>query len=513
MKNYGPMLYAYPDSMGNHLSGTVEILNMQEFKGIFQSFYILPSMYQNDLDRGFCVVRYDLDERVATEKDLSDLRSMNIDLMMDFVVNHASTGSPQFQDIVKNGSRSKFKDFFINWNQFWEGHGELDQEGILRPFSSAIEMMYFRGPGLPVLMIECDTGEKIPYWSTFYKQFTEKTKENGEIRRIYQAQMDLNIQSPMVWDYYQDAINHFSSYGAGLIRLDAFGHVSKIPGRVNFMNEPETWDILERIKALADPNGLEMIQEIHDCYAERTYFKLAEHGYRIYDFFLPALVIDAFIRNDGSIIRCWGEEIIRNKYQTVNLLCSHDGIPVYDALGLLDRKQIDEVAKLISSNGGEIRYLPAKKDIPYNIGTTLYSALGENDDNLLLARAIQLFMPGVPQIWYLDIFAGPNDYDAAKMGGATGNKEICRTNLSKDQIGQYLKKKVVVDQIKLLRFRSEFPAFARDAEIHIESAGYEMSFVWKKQDYKASLHLNLLTRRFSIEGLAPDGAVSFRYDS
>ena len=176
-------------------------------------------------------------------------------------------------------------------------------------------------------------------------------------------------------------------------------------------------------------------------------------------------------------------------------------------------KQIDEVAKLISSNGGEIRYLPAKKDIPYNIGTTLYSALGENDDNLLLARAIQLFMPGVPQIWYLDIFAGPNDYDAAKMGGATGNKEICRTNLSKDQIGQYLKKKVVVDQIKLLRFRSEFPAFARDAEIHIESAGYEMSFVWKKQDYKASLHLNLLTRRFSIEGLAPDGAVSFRYDS
>lgn len=35
MKNYGPMLYAYPDSMGNHLSGTVEILNMQEFKGIF----------------------------------------------------------------------------------------------------------------------------------------------------------------------------------------------------------------------------------------------------------------------------------------------------------------------------------------------------------------------------------------------------------------------------------------------------------------------------------------------
>ena len=45
MKNYGPMLYAYPDSMGNHLSGTVEILNMQEFKGIFQSFYYIFEMH------------------------------------------------------------------------------------------------------------------------------------------------------------------------------------------------------------------------------------------------------------------------------------------------------------------------------------------------------------------------------------------------------------------------------------------------------------------------------------
>ena len=74
MKNYGPMLYAYPDSMGNHLSGTVEILNMQEFKGIFQSFYILPSMYQNDLDRGFCVVRYDLDERVNPHSVITKAR-------------------------------------------------------------------------------------------------------------------------------------------------------------------------------------------------------------------------------------------------------------------------------------------------------------------------------------------------------------------------------------------------------------------------------------------------------
>ena len=36
--------------------------------------------------------------------------------------------------------------------------------------------------------------------------------------------------------------------------------------------------------------------------------------------------------------------------------------------------------------------------------------MGENEQKLALARAIQLFMPGIPQIWYLDIFAGANDY-------------------------------------------------------------------------------------------------------
>ena len=32
-----------------------------------------------------------------------------------------------------------------------------------------------------------------------------------------------------------------TDYGAAIVRLDAFGYASKIPGRKNFMNDPETW--------------------------------------------------------------------------------------------------------------------------------------------------------------------------------------------------------------------------------------------------------------------------------
>ena len=45
----------------------------------------------------------------------------------------------------------------------------------------------------------------------------------------------------------------------------------------------------------------------------------------------------------------------------------------------------------------------------YQVNATYFSALGEDERKLLLARAIQMFMPGLPQVWYLDLFAGTND--------------------------------------------------------------------------------------------------------
>ena len=59
----------------------------------------------------------------------------------------------------------------------------------------------------------------------------------------------------------------------------------------------------------------------------------------------------------------------------------------------------------------------------YQVNATYYSALGENDQKMILARAIQLFMPGKPQVWYLDLLAGKNDYAAVEKAGPAGHKE------------------------------------------------------------------------------------------
>ena len=46
-KNYvdnGPMLNAYPDSMGGTMADIVSVLSKEEFTDVFQTFYILPSI-------------------------------------------------------------------------------------------------------------------------------------------------------------------------------------------------------------------------------------------------------------------------------------------------------------------------------------------------------------------------------------------------------------------------------------------------------------------------------------
>ena len=117
--NKKPMLNLYPDSLDNNLDGLVKLFKREEFKDTFKSLYILPSLYHSDLDRGFSVIDYGLNEELANIKDLKDLKNMELDLKLDIVLNHLSTQSPQFKDLIENGKESKYKDFFIDWNEFW----------------------------------------------------------------------------------------------------------------------------------------------------------------------------------------------------------------------------------------------------------------------------------------------------------------------------------------------------------------------------------------------------------
>ena len=498
--NNKPMLNCYPDSLGGTLSDIAELLQSQDLKDCFSSLYLLPSLYHYDMDRGFSVVDYDLNESLARPEDLEKIKSLGIELKLDFVLNHASAQSKQFQDVVQKGEASEYKDFFINWNEFWEGCGERTEEGYIQPDPKYIENMFFRKPGLPLLMVD-----SVPFWNTFYQEVLD---ENG--KKKYLGQMDLNIKSDKVWEFYKETLEKLASYGAKIIRLDAFAYASKEQGKKNFFNEPETWDLLEKVQKVAAESTdggqnpwekMELLPEIHASYEEGIYEQIAEKGYMTYDFFLPGLIIDALEHHDGSTLKRWADELIHKKIKTVNMLGCHDGIPLLDLKGLVPEEKIDALIEKIVGRGGLIKNLEnvqKDKNIYYQVNATYFSALGEDEKKLLAARALQVFFPGKPQVWYLDLFAGKNDYVAVAASGTAGHKEINRTNLSKEQIAEGLEMPIVKKQLELLRFRNENPAFSFDSGIEVCCNGEEMTFVWSHGEHQAKLEINLRTYDFRM---------------
>lgn len=540
----GTLLNAYCDSMGGQLSDIVNLLKKDELKNVFESFYILPSVFNSDLDRGFSLINYELNEALANEKDIEELRAMNIRLMMDFVLNHISVLSPQFQDILKKGDDSEYRDFFINWNSFWEGCGKMTEAGYIQPDEKYLGKMFFRKPGLPILMVRFPDGREVPYWNTFYQEvrypvlsadelvrdlglqyaaaaeiselfnqsgrnpdkadfgrwekYKDTVLEYVRSRRTYLGQMDLNIKSELVWDYYRETLKKLAGYGTSIVRLDAFAYAPKEPGEPNFLNDPGTWDLLAKIDEIASGYGLTLLPEIHASYEEKIYEKVAQKGYMVYDFFLPGLIIDALVRKSGIYLKKWMDEICEKKIRTVNMLGCHDGIPLLDLKGLLPEESIQNLIKTVVSRGGYVKDLHGAKNMYYQVNATYYSALGEKDEAMLLARALQLFMPGRPQVWYLDLFAGKNDYEGMRRAGEGGHKEINRTNLTAEQIEEGLGKEVVRRQLELLRFRNTCPVFSEDAEISSEVNGPEIRIIWKNKAGRAELKADLEKTAYEI---------------
>ena len=543
----GPMLNAYPDSIGGTLGDIVSFLEKPELKDAFQSFYILPSIFNTDLDRGFSVIDYNINEQLGSKEDVERIKNLGVDLKLDFILNHASVLSPQFQDLIKNGEKSKYADFFINWNKFWDGCGDMTKDGYVQPREELIKDMFFRKPGLPILMVRMPDGRDVPYWNTFYQEVryprfdaidllskmnmqyltAEKLAErinseldNGkmpsdinfegfekykdaaidllESNRKYLGQMDLNIKSDLVWEHYDNTLRTLSEYGAKIVRLDAFAYAPKEPGKKNFLNEPDTWDVLAKVRKLADKYGVTLLPEIHASYGEKTYKQVADMGYMTYDFFLPGLLIDAIEKKDATTLMKWAQELYTDKIRTVNMLGCHDGIPLLDLKGILSDEEIQNLIDTVVGRGGLVKDLHGKKNMYYQVNATYYSALGEDDKKMLMARAIQMFMPGKPQVWYLDLFAGKNDYDAVKRSGAGGHKEINRTNISPDEIAKKLEQPVVAKQLELLKLRNTFPAFGFDAEFEFKCNASTLEICWTNEGHTAQLKADFDKMEYEI---------------
>jgi hypothetical protein len=88
----------------------------------------------------------------------------------------------------------------------------------------------------------------------------------------------------------------------------------------------------------------------------------------------------------------------------------------------------------------------------YQVNCTYYCALGDDDRAYLLARAIQLFAPGIHQIYYVGLLAGSNDLELVEATKAGRN--INRHDYTRREIEEAVKRPVVQELLRLMAFRN-----------------------------------------------------------
>lgn len=168
---------------------------------------------------------------------------------------------------------------------------------------------------------------------------------------------------------------------------------------------------------------------------------------------------------------------------------------------MLPDKEIDNVKEQLYSEGANVKKIYSTAaynnlDI-YQVNTTYYSALGNNDNAYLLARAIQFFAPGIPQIYYVGMLAGENDI--ALMEETKNGRDINRHYYKLEEIEKEQEREVVKKLKQLMVLRNTNIAFDLNAQIEVE-AGENGSFRIKRlyEGMEMTLIADLLSHKFEI---------------
>ncbi|MGD9158287.1 MAG: sucrose phosphorylase, partial [Desulfobacteraceae bacterium] len=160
--------------------------------------------------------------------------------------------------------------------------------------------------------------------------------------------------------------------------------------------------------------------------------------------------------------------------------------------GLLVPDEIDNLVETIhvKSNGQSKKATGAAAnnlDL-YQVNCTFLDALGGRETDYLIARAIQFFAPGIPQVYYTGLLGGRNDMDLlekTKVG-----RDINRHYYTKDEIEDALEQSLVQKLIELIRLRNSHQAF--NGEFYIEAPeDYLLEMRWEQNEHRIMLHVDL----------------------
>ncbi|MDF9843642.1 MULTISPECIES: sucrose phosphorylase [unclassified Paenibacillus] len=473
-------LITYPDSLGGGLTQLYQVLH-GPLDGLFAGgIHILPP-FPSSGDRGFAPLTYlEIEPAFGTWEDIRRIGE-EFDVLVDLMVNHISRQSPYFQDFLAKGRASEYAGLFITLDKIWE-------DGV--PVQADIEKIFLRRL-LPYSSYTLGSGEEEKVWTTFGK--TDPSE-----------QIDLDVNSPLTRELLRQFFLNFKQQNVRIVRLDAVGYVIKKLGTSCFFVEPEIYEFLGWIKEMADSLEIELLPEVHSHYSIQQ--KLSDYGCWIYDFILPYRVLEALTGRTNTALY----DYLRTRpHKQFTMLDCHDGIPVKPDLDdLIDTKEARELVGLCEERGANLSLILSEEhkapdgfDV-HQIRCTYYSALNEDDDAYLAARAIQFFAPGIPQVYYVGLLAGRNDLEQVALSGE--GREINRHNYTLEEIEAESQREVVQRLMKLIRFRNEYGAFGGTFRV-LEAEPDEIRLMWEQGAEYCRLHINLQSYQTVIEYIDEQG--------
>jgi sucrose phosphorylase len=168
--------------------------------------------------------------------------------------------------------------------------------------------------------------------------------------------------------------------------------------------------------------------------------------------------------------------------------------------GLLEPESINDLVETIHTRSkGESRQATgaAANNLDlYQVNCTYYDALGQNDTEYLIARAIQFFVPGIPQVYYTGLLAGANDMELLARSGV--GRDINRHYYTSAEVEAALAKPVVQKLLEIIRLRNSHFAFGGEPMVESGSAN-ELRITWKLGEAWVKLDVDLVRPCAGIE--------------
>jgi sucrose phosphorylase len=249
------------------------------------------------------------------------------------------------------------------------------------------------------------------------------------------------------------------SGGVKVVRLDAVGYAVKTPGTDSFMTA-ETLEFVSEITELIQSYDMRVLVEVHAHYSQQL--EIAPLVDLIYDFQTAPILLHSLFTGTVDRLADWFKIRPTN---CLNVLDTHDGYgvidggPIGDKPGIITQDEMAHIFKVAEKNtdghSAIASVVPQWFTLPHQINATLPNIV-KNDTGYVIMRAVQFFLPGEPQVYYVGLFNGMDDRELFAKSGQ--GRDTNRHNYTPAEIEAALKQPVTQAIIALARVRKH-PAF------------------------------------------------------